>query len=149
MASGEDPCPEHPARTRREKRYCFYVAHHGRGAPEDTQWAEDLSEAEEFQIFDEADWHVLTDSKGHLYGLRLGPDRAVLDLGTSGQKVAKFWKAPENQPWHGFPLWPLAKEGPENRGKLPAPREAIRKMVEAGLLLPNQGKRLQNGERRI
>lgn len=148
MASGEDPCPEYQTRTRRRNlRYCFSLAHHGRGAPDDSQWADDLTRDEEFAIFDEADWHDLSDTKGHLYGLRRRPDGTILDLGTQGEQVAKFWKTHEGHPWHGFPLWPLARGGPENRKRQPAPKDALMWMEAQGLLRPEQRKRLQKGRR--
>lgn len=149
MSSSEDPCPEHPGCTgRRNLKYCFSRAHHGRGTTDDSQWKEDLSEFEEFSIFDLADHHDLSDPKGHLYGIRPGPaPQTVLDLGTEGEQVAKFWKTREGQPWHGFPLWPLGNDAPDNRNRTPAPRAALRRMVEVGLLLPEQRKRLQKGDR--
>jgi hypothetical protein len=147
MASGSDPCPEHHDRTRRRSlRYCFYIAHHGRGVSDDSQWAEELSEVEEFAIFDEADWLDLSDATGNLYGLRRSPDGTILDLGTRGEQISKFWETHEATPWHGFPLWPLAVDGPENRRRQPAPKAALEKMERIGLLLPKQRRRLQKGK---
>jgi hypothetical protein len=147
MASGEDPCPPHPVLSTQGKQYCFSQKHHGRGASGDARWIEDLDQEEEFSIFDFADRHDLLDAKGNLYGLRRSPEGRILDLGTRGEQVAKFWWAPEDQPWHGFPLWPLAVGGVENRRKQPAPREALHKMEEAGVLATTQRKRLQKGDR--
>ena len=148
MASGDDPCPEHHERTRRNGfRYCFYVAHHGRGTPDDSQWADDLGRDEEFGIFDEADWHRISDSKGHLYGLRRSADGMILDLGTKGEQIAKFWKPPDdNRPTHGFPLWPMAESGSDNRKKQSAPTRALSKMVEEGLLSRLQYNRLKKSK---
>jgi len=148
MSSGEDPCPEHDERTRRrDLRYCFSAAHHGRGATDDAQWIEDLDERGEFAIFALAVWHDFSDPNGNLYGLRRGDGDAILALGTRGEQVAKFWEAHEGQPWHGFPLWPLATSGPVNRRKHPAPKAALKKMEAAGVLRPTQRKRLQKGDR--
>ena len=149
MSSGEDPCPEHAEQTRRRAlRYCFSRAHHGRGMIDDSQWARDLGEVEEFSVFDTADWYALSDSKGHLYGLRRGGTLEFIpDLGTEGQKIAKFWKTHEGLPWHGFPLWPISEDSPPNRRKTVAPKEALKKMETAGLLLPDLRKRLQKGGR--
>lgn len=147
MATGEVPCP-HPDPTRRRGlRYCFSQKHHGRGGPDDARWVDDLSEAHEFAIFDEADWFDLSDERGNLYGLRRDPDGAILELGTRGEQVAKFWSTHKGHPWHGFPLWPLTVGGPENRRKQPAPREALIRMEQAGILRPSQRKRLQKGAR--
>jgi hypothetical protein len=147
MASGDDPCPEHPERTRRSGfRYCFYVAHHGRGTPDDSQWAEDVSRDEEFAIFDEADWHDFSDSKGHFYGLRRSAEGDLLELGTEGEQIAKFWNPNKNQPTHGFPSWPMNFDTPDNRKKTTPPKEAILKMEAAGLLFAEQRKKLLKGK---
>ena len=154
MASGEDPCPayvvegRHVLTNRSQLRYCFYRAHHGRGTRDDSQWIEDLSEAEEFSVFDLADRHDIVDPKGHLYGVRVGPDPlTILDLGTEGEQIAKFWKTPEGQPWHGFPLWPLGNDEPPNRKKTVAPKAALQRLEQVDLLLPDQRRRLQKGDR--
>ena len=128
-------------------RYCFSSAHHGRGAPDDSQWADDLGRDEEFGIFDQSARLDLSDTKGNLFGLRRAQDGTILDLGTQGQQIAKFWMAPEHSPCHGFPLWSLAPNAAGNRKNQPAPREAITKMEEAGLLSPTQRKRLLKGDR--
>ncbi len=147
MSSGDDPCPEHAARTRRRSlRYCFYIAHHGRGAADDSQWAVDLSEAEEFAIFDEADRHDFSDPNGNLYGLRRDEESNLLDLGTEGEQIAKFWDPGKNQPTHGFPLWPCSETGPENRKKQLAPKVALKKMLDARLLSRRQHDRLLKGK---
>lgn len=148
MASGVDPCPEHPKPTAtRLLRYCFSAAHHGHGILDDSQWAGDLGRLEEFNIFALADRDDLSDFKGNLYGLRLGDAGAILQLGTRGEQVAKFWEAHQGQSWHGYPLWPLGTSGPENRRKHPAPRDALRKMEAVGLLTAAQRRRLQKGDR--
>jgi hypothetical protein len=147
MASGEDPCPLHPEPTRRRSyRYCFSVAHHGRGASDDSQWAEDLTQAEEFAIFDESDEHDLSDSKGHFYGLRRTADGTILDLGTEGEQIAKFWNPEKNRPTHGFPLWPLPESGPDNRMSQSVPKIALKKMLQARLLIEAQYNRLKKGK---
>lgn len=147
MSSGEDPCPEHPVATKRSSyRYCFYFAHHGRGVPDDSQWAEDLTRAEEFAIFDESVEHDLSDSKGHFYGLRRSPDGTILDLGTQGEQIAKFWDPEKNQPTHGFPLWPLSETGPDNRKGQSAPKDALKKMLQSRLLIEKHYNRLKKGK---
>ncbi len=144
--SGVDACPEHNQRTRsvRQLRYCFAIKHHGFDGNA-AQWVPDLSREDEFSIFDEADWLEITDEDGNLYGLRRDEGLEMLDLGTRGEQIAKFWENGD-QPWHGFPSWPLAEDAPENRRRLPAPREALLKMEQAGLLLPEQRKRLFKGK---
>jgi hypothetical protein len=126
-------------------QYLFYVKHHGYGGKGDARWAENLSEVEEFGIFDLADERDLSDETGHLYGLWIGwspsgPPHQIFELGTREQVVARFWWAPENQPWHGFPLCPI--KGPErpNRSKqqLRPPKSVFKKMEGAGLLTVQQ-----------
>jgi hypothetical protein len=147
MASGDDPCPEHRELTRSGFRYCFYMAHHGRGTPDDSQWAEDVSRDEEFAIFDESDEHELSDSKGHYYGLRRSPEGDTLDLGTKREQIAKFWDPVKNQPAHGFPMWPVHDGAPDNRKKQSIPLEVLKKMLEQKLLLSVQYNRLRKGNR--
>lgn len=149
MSTGETAGPEHPALTRRSRyRYLFHSKHHGRGPRDAARWSLDLSRDEEFGIFDAADAHELTDERGNLFGLRLGPDGEVLDLGTRSQLVAEFPHARPNQPWHGYPLWPLGTAGPPNRGGQQArPSKAVFDRMEAeGLLTARDRKRLYKGE---
>jgi hypothetical protein len=148
MASGEDPCPEHHEPTRSSGfRYCFSIAHHGRGVSDDSQWIVGLRQDEEFSIFDESDRLHFSDSKGHYFGLRRSPEGVILDLGTQGEQIAKFWNPVKNNPTHGFPLWPLGDEGPENRKQEPPPREALLLMEHERLLSKSQTKRLLKGDR--
>lgn len=149
VATGEDPCPEHSATTQSSGfRYCFYIAHHGQGTTDDSQWDRNLSRDDEFSIFDQSDRFHLSDSKGHYYGLWILEEQ-ILALGSCGEIIAKFWNPVKNQPTHGFPLWPLAATTPENRNQTVAPREALLKMEREGLLQPVQRKRLQKGEGRL
>jgi hypothetical protein len=148
MSSGEDSGPIHPVPTRRSRyRYLFYNRHHGydqRAA----QWLPDLSHDEEFAIFDTADFHELSDERGWLYGIRVGAGGVLLDVGTWGQQVAEFPHARPNEPWHGYPLWPLKEAGPPNRrGEKHRPsRDVFRKMEDARLLTPRDRKRLLKGD---
>jgi hypothetical protein len=148
MASGDDPCPEYHERTRRSGfRYCFYVAHHGRGAPDDTQWADDVGRDEEFAIFDVADWHEFSDSNGNFYGIRRSPEGMILDLGAGGEQIAFIWRPRNlNQPTHGFPLWPLGDDTSDNRKQTTAPKAALRSMEQVGLLSTEQRKKLDKGK---
>src|SRR5438552_3288422 len=105
MSVGGEPGHLHPLPTRRNgHRYFFYDKHHGRGGPEAAQWALDLSEDHEFGIFDQADDLDLSDERGNLYGIRLGPEpeRRVLALGTLRQQIAKFPASQGRPHWHGF-----------------------------------------------
>jgi hypothetical protein len=147
MSTGGEPGHLHPERTRtHDYQYFFYDEHHGRGGPEVAQWAEDLSEAEEFGIFDRSDELDLSDDAGNLYGLRIGPDLEILELGTLKQQVAKFPHAHPDQPWHGFPLGPLKPARQPQPPTREIPRDALRKMEERGLLDAAQRKRLERGK---
>ncbi len=146
MATGGYPGPLHPHQTRRNGyEFFFYDKHHRHDDSDDAQWLPELNHDEEFAIFDLADWHDLADSKGNLYGIRRTPDGDILMLGTRNEQVAEFPWAHPGHAWHGYPLWPLKRAGPENRRKLPAPRDAIDKMVQEGLLTRVQGRRLKKG----
>ncbi len=143
-----DACPEHGEKTRRrDLRYCFSLKHHG-GSRKDAQWADDLSHEEEFAIFDEADFREISDDAGNLYGLRRDEESNLLDLGTRGEQIAKFWENGLDQPWHGFPLFPLlGTDVKQNQRNTPAPRSALLKMEQAGLIQAIERKRLQKGYR--
>ena len=68
MSVGGEPGHLHPVATQRNGfRYFFYDKHHGRGGPAVARWSPDLSEDEEFAIFDQADLLDLSDANGNLY----------------------------------------------------------------------------------
>jgi hypothetical protein len=150
MSVGGEPGHVHPVPTRRNNhRYFFYDKHHGRGGPEAAQWTPDLSEDEEFGIFDQADDLDLSDGHGNLYGIRLGPEpeRRVLALGTLRQQIAKFPEALGRPHWHGFPLGPLEKNlDPPHPPERALPKDALQKMVDARLLTREERKRLLKGK---
>ena len=110
MSLGGEPGHLHPQATGRSNhRYFFYDKHHGRGGPQAARWLPELSDDEEFAVFDQADLLNLSDEQSNLYGIRIGPEpeREVLILGTLGQQIAKFPASRAGSPWHGFPLGPL------------------------------------------
>src|SRR5262245_21269251 len=146
MSVGGEGGHLHAVRTRRSSYRCFfYDKQHGRGGPEAARWALDLSEEEEFGIFDQADFHDLSDAPGNLYGIPLGPDREVLYLGTLRQQVAKFTDSGPH--WHGFPLGPLdEKLDPPHPPVRALPKDALEKIVDAGLLTREERKRLLKGK---
>ena len=120
MSMGGEPGHLHPEVSERSRfQYFFYDKHHGRGGPEAAQWAPKMSDEDEFDIFDQADMLEISDEKGNLYGIGLGPEpgRAVRMLGTLRQQIAKFPRAHPGAPWHGYPLGPL-----EQRSGISHPR---------------------------
>jgi len=80
---------------------------------------------------------VLRDEAGH-----------IPDLGTWGQQIAEFPLARSNDPWHGYPLWPLGEEGPENRkGEKGRPSKSVFLGMEAlGLITHRERKKLYKGD---
>ena len=149
MSRGEDDCPPHPDPTPSGKVYCFSAKHHRRDDSDDAQWSPDLSRVEEFMVFEMADDRVLADDHGNLYGLRLGESDRVMELGTRGQQVACFPFTRPNQPWHGYPLWPLLGErGRSNRKsqRILPPKSVFDKMETEGVLEPRDRKRIQKGK---
>jgi hypothetical protein len=150
MSIGETSGPIHPVPTRRSGyRYLFYDKHHGRGGPDAARWLPSLSRDDEFAVFDVADEADLADERGWLYGMR-PRDAAghIPELGTWGQQVAEFPLARPNDPWHGYPLWPLGEEGPENRkGEKGRPSKRVFLRMEAvGLITQRERKKLYKGD---
>jgi hypothetical protein len=139
--------PARPFPTRRRGlRDFFYAKLHRHQGSKDAQWRPDLDPADEFAIFDEADFLDLSDDKGDLFGLRRDPIDGVFDvIGTRGEQVAEFPIAPPNQAWHGYPCWPLRRHGDGVRKAQP-PREALDKMVASGVITPKQRSRLAGGK---
>jgi hypothetical protein len=150
MSVGETSGPIHPVRTRKRGfRYLFYEKHHGRGATDAAQWLASLNRDDEFAIFDVADHDDLFDERGWLYGIRPRlPSGHIPDLGTWGQQIAEFPLARSNEPWHGYPLWPIGEEGPENRkGEKGRPSKRVFLIMEAaGLITNRERKRLHKGD---
>jgi hypothetical protein len=138
---------EHPQRTRRHQyRYLFTAKHHGQTAGA-AQWSPELSEEDEFAVFDGADERELEDEEGNLYGAVAEGDGSLRCLGVWQEQIAEFPIAAEEMPWHGYPLWPINHEGPSNRrnpGCRPA-KEVFTRMVEVGLITLPMRKRLMKG----
>ncbi len=140
---------EHPHPTQKSQyRYLFTAKHHGGGARDAAQWSSQVSEDEEFSVFDTADLHDLSDERHWLYGVLRNGEDGLRYLGTWDQQVAEFPLANEGQPWHGYPLWPLKELGPENRRgeKMRPSKEIFRRMEQAGLITGRERKRLFKGD---
>ncbi len=93
MSTGAEPGHLHPRPTERNGyRYFFYDKHHGRGGPEAAAWAHDVTEDDEFGVFNQADLLDLSDEHGNFYGiwLQTEPQREIRFLGTLRQQIAKF-----------------------------------------------------------
>jgi hypothetical protein len=148
MPNVQDSGPLHPERTRRSGfQYFFYDKHHRVGYSEDAQWRPDMTHDEEFGVFDLVDWHEISGDNDHLYGLRLGPEDAIMTLGTREEQVAKFPAPQDGRAWHGYPAWPIMRlDRDKQERKYPAPRGALAKMKEAGLITEKQRKRLAGGK---
>lgn len=148
MSTGESTGQIHSEVTRRSKHhYLFYNKHHGQD-PHAARWLPDLSRDEEFAVFDDADFHDLSDDRGWLYGIRRDPDGRILELGTWNQQIAEYPFACSTETWHGYPLWPLKDAGPENRrGERFRPSKVVfLKMEAAELLSKRDRKRLMKGD---
>jgi hypothetical protein len=123
----------------------FYDKHHGWAGPDVARWALDLSEDEEFGIFEQADDRELSDEGVSLYGIPLGPRCQVLPSGTPCQQIAKFTDSGSH--WHGFPAGPLDRNlDPPHPPSRPLPKDALQKMVDAQLLTREERKRLLKGK---
>ena len=138
---------EHARATLNGKRYLFTAKHHGGGSRGDARWLPDLSEDDEFAVFETADRLEVQDVTGNLYGVQPIED-GLRYLGTFGQQVAYFPLASAGSPWHGYPLWPLNSEAAPNRrgNRYKAPDEIYDKMVEVGLISIRMRKVLKRGD---
>jgi hypothetical protein len=105
-----------------------------------------MTQEEEFVVFCLADYHNISNAKGDLYGVRLSPERKIISLGTREEQVAEFPLAPDGHPWHGYPVWPIMRLDGDKKRKYPAPKEALEKMKQAGLITEIQRKRLASGK---
>jgi hypothetical protein len=127
-------------------RYQFTPKHHGvdRNA---AQWLPEMTEEDEFGVFDTADNNELTDSDGNLYGIWRADDGELRMLGTRDELVAEFPVNQSAEPWHGYPVYPLVGRGPQNRrGQRGRPeKEVFMKMEAAGLIDKRQRRRLMIG----
>jgi hypothetical protein len=148
MPNGQFPGPLHLQTTRRNNHlYFFYDKHHKAGYSEDAQWLPDMTHDQEFAVFDLADFHDFSNEKGDLYGLHLSPERSIRYLGTRNEQVAEFPFPQRAHPWHGYPSWPITRLKRDKKElKYPAPKDALEKMKDAGLLTENQRKRLVRGK---
>ena len=149
MPNGQFPGPLHPRRSERSHhQYFFYDKHHKAGYSEDAQWLPEMTHDEEFAVFDLADLHEISNEKGNLYGLHLSPERRkILMLGTREEQVAEFPLPQGDHPWHGYPAWPIMRlDRDKKERKYPAPRDALEKMKDEGLITENQRKRLASGK---
>lgn len=141
----------HGERTRRGGYgYQFTPKHHGGpGAGSDAaRWLASVTLDEEFAIFDAADEHELSDEDGNLYGVERDSLDSLRHIGAWNEQVAIFPFAREGEAWHGYPVYPLVDQGPENRrGQKGRPDGAVfTKMVRAGIISPSQRKRLMKAD---
>jgi hypothetical protein len=141
----------HGERTKRGGyQYQFTPKHHGGpgSGRHVAQWLTSVSLDEEFAIFDAADEHELSDEDGHLYGVEGKGPQSLRHIGAWKEQVAIFPFARDGEAWHGYPVYPLVDEGPENRrGQKARPEGAVfTKMVRAGIISPSQRKRLMKAD---
>lgn len=136
--------------TRSHLIYCFYAKHHGAGSATDGRWLPELTRADEFAVFEMADYNDLGDEEGNLYGLRIvviDEKQRIKVLGTRYELIARFWAAEGQAHWHGHPLWPILEKGSSNRKnqRYRPPTEVFDRMLESGLITRTQSRRLKTG----
>jgi hypothetical protein len=117
-----------------------------------------LTFEEEFAIFDRADGVVvqiqyennrqIADEDGNLYGYQPLSDGSLRVIGTWHQQLAEFPVQREGSPWHGYPIWPINTEAPENRrGQKCRPDSSVfDRMFGLGDITRGQRKRLKRGD---
>jgi hypothetical protein len=149
MSVGETSGPIHPVPTQRNGyRYLFHVKHHG-GDVRAARWLPSLSHDEEFAVFDGADQNEVSDERGFLYGVGARDEDGGLSfLGTWQQQIAEFPRARPDETWHGYPLYALNDEAPQNRkGEKCRPSKLVfQKLQGAGLLTVRDVRRLSRGD---
>ena len=131
--------------------YLFYEKHHGRGGPDAAQWLPEMTQEEEFAVFDAADFAEIHDGPEQpwFYGVRPRNARGKLqDLGTWGQQVAEFPFSRPGNPWHGYPLWALGEAAPENRQgeRSRPPKDVFLRMEAAQMITRRERIKLFKGE---
>jgi hypothetical protein len=141
---------EHTRPTEKNRnRYWFTAKHHAlRDVSEHSQWSRDLSEDDEFSVFELADNNELADDSGDLYGVLLSGMHTLRTLGRIGEQIGFFWEpSPGSSCWHGFPVYPLNENGlPEQQQKkrIWPPKSVIAKMNECGVITTSMRKRLNS-----
>ncbi len=147
MAEEVYPGPLHLEVTRRGRfRYFFYDKHHTPNNTADAQWSESLTQAEEFAIFDQADFEQIRVANGDLFGIWKTSTGEIRALGTEQQEIAKFPVTKSLRAWHGYPLWPLSSSGANERNRLPIPKAALRLMEARGWISEVQRRKLEKGK---
>jgi hypothetical protein len=154
MSIGQES--EYPSTSRRRGlRYLFTAKHHGGGTSHDATWHPSLSKADEFGIFDSADWHEIVDDSGNMYGiLRDQALGGLRMLGTWCQQVAKFPIAAAGQSWHGYPLLPISTDESQREIRplrRSVPREVWKRLLgenltQAALLTKEEARNLKKGK---
>ena len=138
----------YPGMTRRSGyRYIFTGKHHGGGSSTDARWLESITRDDEFAVFDNADWFEISHDDGWVYGV-WAEEGELHDLGTWGQQMAEFPATRGDDPWHGYPIWAVNQEAPDNRRgeKLRPAKRVFGKLEAAGLITARQRKRLWKGD---
>jgi hypothetical protein len=132
----------------RSYRYFFHPKHHGGGSPTDARWKPDITQNEEFTIFEIAVRLDLSDESCNLYNVRKAANQTILELGIFHEQIARFWKPSAGEAWHGHPLWPVVTDSPHNRSrqKHRPDGSVFRKLVEQGVLSERDSHRLNSGK---
>lgn len=147
----------HPVVTaRRALIYVFTPKHHG-GNQTASCWLTALTLNEEFTIFDRSDGIVVqppadnrqvADGNGNLYGYERLANGSLREIGTWHQQLAEFPVQAAGANWHGYPLWPVGPQAPQNllgQRCRPDP-QVFDRMVQLGDITTGQRKRLKKGD---
>ena len=142
MANGPDRDYTGARTERRNLAYRLVAKHHQAGSnSQNAQWAKELTDDEEFAVFNFADTNELEQVLGgDMVGLSPMQVRRIAVIGSKGEQIAYFPQSQFPNPWHGFPI------DLRDHRKLTVADFVLSKLVVLNLITPVQAGRLRKGK---
>lgn len=139
--AGNMPGPVHPRPTATSGLCYFFHPKHRNNDAREGQWA--ITTDDEFAVFEVADANAVA-HKGDLFGVHRRAGK-LLPLGAMKEMVAQFHSSGANHPWHGFPMWPITPLRTVVRKQKEAPKAALDRMIEVGLITWKERLKMRKG----